>query len=51
MTSSQLTKLAISAGILFAAFKFGPAPVKAMSLAVAGVIAAKQVPYLQDSLA
>ncbi len=46
-----MTKLAISAGILFAAYKFGPSWAKAGALAVAAVAVAKRVPYVQDSLA
>lgn len=50
MTSSQMTNLAISAGILFAAYKFGPGVVKAGAVAVAAVIVAKNVPYVQDNI-
>lgn len=43
------TKLAIAGGILFAAYKFAPnAMVKGGILSVAAVIAAKQIPYVQD---
>lgn len=42
----------IAAGIVFAAIKFGPnASVKAAALGVAGVMVAKQIPYVQDALA
>lgn len=50
MTTEQMTSLAISAGILFAAFKFGPATVKAGAIAVASVIVAKQIPYISNNL-
>lgn len=40
---------AIAAGLIFAAIKFSPnASVKAAALGVAGVIVAKQIPYIQD---
>jgi len=43
---------AIAAGILFAAIKFVPnAQVKAAALGVAGVMVARQIPYLSDALA
>ena len=43
---------AIAAGILFAAYKFGPnSTVKGAAAAVAAVIVAKQIPYVQDLLA
>jgi len=42
---------AIAAGILFAAWKFGPnSMVKGGAAAVAAVIVARQVPYVQDLL-
>ena len=51
MTSSQMTKIAIALGACFAAYKFvGHPAVKAMALGVAGVIVAKQTPYVQDAL-
>lgn len=50
MTSAQLQQLAITAGILWAAYKFGPGAVKAGALAVGAVIVAKNVPYVKDSL-
>lgn len=44
-------KTAIAAGILFTAFKFGPnATVKGGAAAIAAVIVAKQIPYVQDLL-
>lgn len=50
MTTEQLTSLAIAGGILFAAYKFGPAAVKAGAIAVGAVMIAKQVPYVKDVL-
>ena len=40
--------LAIAGGIVFAAWKFGNATVKGAAVAVAGVIVAKQIPYIKD---
>lgn len=48
MDLSNLTKLALPAAILFAAYKWGPTPVKAMALGVAGTLVARQIPVLQD---
>jgi hypothetical protein len=46
------TGVAIALGILYAAFKFVPNPqVKAGAVAVAAVIVAKKLPYIQDQLA
>lgn len=50
MTSSDMTKLAIAGGILFAAYKFGPPMVKAGAVAVAAGVIAKRVPYLNEVL-
>lgn len=50
MTSDQMQSLAISAGILFAAYKFGPAVVKAGAVAVAAVMVAKNVPYVKNNI-
>lgn len=50
MTQSDLTRLAIAGGILFAAYKFGPSYVKAGALAVAAGVIAKRVPYVKDVL-
>lgn len=48
----DITKLAITGGILFAVYKFAPSTVvKGGVIAVAAVIAAKHVPYVQDYLA
>ncbi len=46
MDQSLLMRLAIAGGILFAAHKFGNGPVKGGAVAVAAVIVAKQVPYV-----
>ena len=51
MTTSQLTKIAIALGGCFAAYKFIDNPAaRTMALGVAGVIVARQVPYIQDAL-
>lgn len=50
MSQSELMKIAIAGGILFAAYKFGPPMVKAGALAVAAGVVAKRVPYVQDVL-
>lgn len=43
------TKLAISAGILYAVWKFAPnAAVKGGAVSIAAVIAAKQIPYVKE---
>lgn len=48
----DLTGMSISLAILYAAFKFVPnSSVKAGAMAVAAVIIAKQIPYVQDQLA
>jgi len=51
MNTTDMTALAIAAGIVFAAYKFGPAPVRAGALAVASVMVAKRIPYVQNQLA
>lgn len=49
MNSSDLTKLAVAAGMLYGVWKFAPNDaVKAMALGVAGVIAAKKLPFVKD---
>lgn len=50
MTQSDLTKLAIAGGILFAAYKYGNGMVKAGALAVAAGVVAKRIPYVRDVL-
>ena len=50
MNQSDLMKLGIAAGILFAAYKYGNGMVKAGALAVAAGIVAKRVPYVKDVL-
>ena len=44
----DMTKMAIAGGLLFAAYKFGGQYGKAAAIAIASVIAAKQVPYIKD---
>jgi hypothetical protein len=52
LTSAQMTNLAIGLGACFAAWKFAPnASVKAAALGVAGVIVAKQLPFVGTALA
>lgn len=48
MDTSQITKLGIASGIVFAGFKFGNPMIKAGAVAIAAVIAAKQIPYLNE---
>lgn len=49
MTQADLLKIAITGGILFAAYRFAPNPtVKAMVLGVAGVVVAKNTPVLNQ---
>lgn len=48
MNSAELTKLAIAAGILFAAYKYGNAMVKGAALAVGATVVAKRLPYVKD---
>lgn len=52
MDTSKLVPAAIAVGILLAVAKFVPNQmVKAGALGAAGVIVAKQIPYVQDALA
>lgn len=46
----DVTKLAITAGIVFAAYKWGNGMVRAGAVAVAAVALAKRVPYVQEVL-
>jgi len=48
MNQSQLMNLAIAGGILFAAYKWGNGAIKAGALSIAAVVAAKQVPYVNQ---
>lgn len=49
MNSSDLMKLLIAAGIVYAGYKFAPnGAIKAMALGVGGVMAARQLPYLKE---
>jgi hypothetical protein len=50
MDQSQLMKLAIAGGIVFAAYKWGNSMVKGAALAVGAVAVAKHVPYVKDVL-
>ena len=52
MDTSKLVPVGLALGILYALTKFAPNQmVKAAALGVAGVVVAKQVPYLKDALA
>lgn len=48
MNQQDLMKLGIAAGILYAAWKFGPSWAKAGAVGVGAVIVAKRVPYVKD---
>jgi hypothetical protein len=49
MDQKQLMNLAIAGAALFAAYKFAPnAAVKTAVLGVAGIVAAKQIPYVNQ---
>lgn len=50
MDQSQLMKLAIAGGIVFAAYKWGNSMVKGAALAVGAVAVAKNVPYVKEVL-
>lgn len=52
MGNLDIKSLAITAGILFAAWKFAPNEiVKGGVISVAAVLVAKQIPYVNNSLA
>jgi hypothetical protein len=47
--SEEMKKLAIAGAILFAGYKYAPnAIVKAAVLGVAGIVVAKQTPYVKE---
>ncbi len=48
MQQSEIMKLAIAGGILFAAYKWGNPMVRGAAVAIAGVAVAKRVPYVKD---
>ena len=50
-TLSPLAKLAITAGILYAAYKYGPDWIKGLAIGAAGTIALNQVPLARDGAA
>lgn len=50
LSKEDLKKLAMAGALLFAAYKWGPAPVKAGALAVAAGVVAKRVPIVKDVL-
>jgi hypothetical protein len=51
MTQADLMKMAIAAGIAFAAYKYLPnMAMKSAALGVLGVMVAKRIPYVGDAL-
>ncbi len=48
MQQSDLMKLAIAGGIIFAAYKWGNPMVRGAAIAIAGVAVAKRVPYVKE---
>ncbi len=48
MDTQKLLSLAIAGGIVYIAYRFGPPEVKGAALGVAGVIVARQVPYVRE---
>lgn len=49
MDTTKLVPLAIAGGLLYAAYRFAPnAVVKSAVLGVAGVVVAKQIPYVNQ---
>lgn len=48
MNSDQLMRLVVAGGIVFAAYKWGNAELRTGALAIAAVIVAKQIPFVQD---
>lgn len=50
MDSTQLTQYGIAAALLFGVYKFGGKYGAAGAMAVAAVIVAKRVPYVQNVL-
>lgn len=51
MDSATMTKMALGGAVLFAIYKFVPnQAVKAMALGAAGVMVAKQLPYVKDAI-
>lgn len=50
MNSGNLVPLAITLGVLYVAYKFGPAHVKGMALGAAGVVLLNQIPVAKSGL-
>ena len=50
MTQSDLMKLAMAGGLLFAGYKFGGPEVRTASVALAAVIVGQRAPVLKDVL-
>lgn len=50
MDMDKIKKLAIPAGLVLAAYKFGPASIKGAAVAIGAIMVAKQLPYIKDVL-
>lgn len=51
MTQTEMVRTGIALGALYAVYRFVPhQAVKAMALGAAGVIVARQVPYVKEAL-
>jgi len=48
MDTAKLTSLGIALGIVYAAFKFGNAPIKGAAVSIAAIMVAKQIPYVNQ---
>lgn len=46
--NSPIAKLALTAGVLYAAWKWGSPEMKGMALGAAGVIALNQIPMVRE---
>lgn len=52
LSTQQLTNIGLGLAVCFGVYKFvGHPAAKAAALGVAGVIVAKQIPFVQDALA
>lgn len=50
MTQEQIMALAVAAGVVFAAYRFGNGVIKAGAVAVGAVMVAKRIPYVNAVL-
>lgn len=48
MQQSEIVKLAIAGGIIFAAYKYGNPMIRGATIAIAAVAVARRVPYVKD---